>query len=353
QARAEPRAPLDVPAAWHAGARPLELAELPADFVRSQRGPVTYVHPHSEAARIDELDATFERNWSRITTELGREVDASMTIALARDLDELRLIAPPRHPPPRYAIGVAYPASGIVLLSLKGHGLGSAPDLSTVLVHELSHVALQRAVGGTSVPRWFSEGLAIQQAGEQSLARLQALFKAYVEGRAHPLDELDGAFSGRAFEVNVAYAQSADLVSYLSRGDTGPRKLRHLVSGLRRGEPFEHALEQSHYVNLDALEREWLADLRERYGSLPMIVGGSAVWSLASVLLVLAWRKRRLEKRRNLRRMEQEEVAIERLEALVELKLEEGPAPNDDDSAAEASLSELPLHSDEDDLPTV
>lgn len=355
--RADPRQPSDVLVAPRAEGDALELPPLPRGFVREQRGPVVWIRPRAEAERVAALEQVFKRHWASITAELGRDVDPSMTIALARDLREMRAIAPVGHPPPRYAVGVAYPAAGIVLLSLEGPGFGSRPDVETVLVHELSHVALARAIDAHPVPRWFSEGLAIMQAGEQRLARTQTLFEAFVDGDLPPLGRLDRAFSGRAFEVDVAYAVSADVVAYLSRVENGGRKLRRLIAGLRRGEPFARALEKSHYVSVRGLDREWRANLRERYGNLPFVVGGGALWAVATVLLLLAWRKRRLEKRRQLRRMEHEELALERIEALLAAKLDQrSPAaalPEAQGDEEERSPSDVPPPNRDEEVPTV
>jgi hypothetical protein len=250
---------------------------------------------------------------------------------------------------------VAYPASGLILLSIDGPGIGSAPDLDTVLVHELSHIALFRAIDGHRVPRWFTEGLAIHQAKEQTLARMQSLYAAMSEGRLLPLSELDGAFGAHAFEVTVAYAQSADLVGFLKRDDRSPYKLRRLVTALRRGVPFDRALQTSFNFSGPNLEREWRADLRERFGSLPIVLGGSALWVFASVLLVIAFRKRRKQHALRIERMGHEEAVIERLERLVEAKLEEAAEDEgvSDEAEDDTSMAELSGALRDEGVPTI
>ena len=69
-------------------------------------------------------------------------------------------------PPPAYAVGVAYPALGLVLLTLSAPDTWERPDLDRVFIHELAHVATHRAAGGNGVPRWLDEGIAIHVAGE-------------------------------------------------------------------------------------------------------------------------------------------------------------------------------------------
>jgi hypothetical protein len=318
-------APTDVALPWTPEPRALERGPLPDDFREAARGAILWVYPVGESERVPALEAVVAEAWPRLTSELGGAIAPRMTIVIARDLAELARLAPRDHPPPRYAVGVAYPAAGLILLSLDAPGLSARPDLEVVLVHELAHLALFRAVGGHAVPRWFAEGLAIHQAGEQTLARIQTLYAALGDGSLLPLDELDGAFAAHPFEVDVAYAESADLVGFLQRDTQSPRKLRRLVAELRRGAPFDAALLASFHYSLPTLEREWRDDLRERFGSLPLVLGGGALWVFASVLLVLAFRKRRVQQRRALTRMGDEEAALARLERLVQAKLDEGP----------------------------
>ena len=56
-------------------------------------------------------------------------------------------LAPTGAPPPAYAVGVAYPALRLILLSMVTPDKWLPPDLDAVYTHELSHVALHEAVG--------------------------------------------------------------------------------------------------------------------------------------------------------------------------------------------------------------
>ena len=56
-------------------------------------------------------------------------------------------LAPPESPPPKYAVGVAYPALKLVLVSLVDPKSFEGTDLVEVLKHELAHVALEDAAG--------------------------------------------------------------------------------------------------------------------------------------------------------------------------------------------------------------
>src|SRR5690606_4179989 len=140
------------------------------------------------------------------------------------------------------------------------------------------HVALNRAVGGQPVPRWFGEGLAIYHAEEYGIERMRTLWEGTLRKQLRPLSELSGAFPSRPHQVNVAYAQSADFVGYLRRGDGDPRRFQRLIHRLRAGMDFEAAVDDVFGVPLRSLELSWRDELTERYGVFPLLVSGGALW---------------------------------------------------------------------------
>ena len=140
-----------------------------------------------------------------------------LVIRVARNPREMRALAPADMPPPDYATGVAYSRWGVILLTMSSPQSWEPPDLEVVLVHELSHVALYRAVAGNDVPRWFNEGVAIHQSEARMLPRMESLLRAAAQRSMLRLSELDDHFPNRPHEVNVAYAQSADVVGFLRR----------------------------------------------------------------------------------------------------------------------------------------
>src|SRR5262249_22829786 len=143
-----------------------------------------------------------------------------LDIRIALAPEQMRALVGPHTPLPGYANGIAFPEAGLVLLTLTEPETFLRPDLQAVLTHELSHVALYRAVRGAALPRWFSEGVAVQQAQESSLNRIRTLWEGTLRGSLLPLDSLANAFPTRHADIDLAYAQSADFVGYmLSGGD--------------------------------------------------------------------------------------------------------------------------------------
>jgi len=266
----------------------------PPDGYQTERiGSVSWTYPTSERGRVEELIATFDEHWSKVADDFGVVVDDELVIRVARNPREMRALAPVDYPPPDYATGVAYSRWGVILLTMSAPQTWEPPDLQVVLVHELSHVALYRAVRGNPVPRWFNEGVAIHQSEVRLLPRMESLLRAAAQRSMHRLSDLDRHFPSRPHEVNVAYAQSADVVGFLRRSNNDERRFHRLIQSLRDGETFDTALATGYGWTRMGLEREWRDSLRTRYRILPALFAGSTVWVAAAILVIFAYRRRR------------------------------------------------------------
>lgn len=315
--------------------RVFEVPDPPAEFVRAQGGDrdsglIVWEYPEVARDEVARFRRALPGAWAALESDLGMDVDDSLRIRIARNPEEMSALAPRGLGVPEYAVGVAYPHLGVIILCLDAPNSWEPPNLDEVFVHELSHVALRRAVGGAEMPRWFVEGMAIHHADERSLERFQTLWYAHLQDEVLPLHMIDGRFPPRVHEVSLAYAQSADIVAYLRREDRGTDHMQRLIRELSEGVPFDDALLEAYSMSPQTLEREWLRGLEERMSSVPMVLGGGSFWVLAALLLVVAWRRRRKQARVKLAAMAAEEAvqeeAIARLEQLVEAQLQAGEA---------------------------
>ncbi len=326
---ADERAPPDVLGA--ASTSSLTIPALPADFIEERLGQVTWAYHSSAIDVAEKLQRELPAAFRRITQELGAQVDPKMEIRIARGPKEMAALTPRAAPPPAYAVGVAYPALGLVVLSLVNPESWLPPNLSAVLAHEVSHIALHRAVAGRALPLWFVEGLAVHQAGEQNLRRIQTLWEAAAVGEVLPLSALSRHFPRRPLEVNRAYAQSADLVRHLLRSDADRERLPELLRQVAAGNSFEDSLLTAYHIDLAYLDREWRQGLSERFRVLPLVLTGTVLWGGIALLAVVAFVRRRRDHRQKLARWAEEEAAHERALQPLELQrqaaLQEEPTP--------------------------
>jgi hypothetical protein len=273
---------------------PEPVLPTPSEGYHTERiGSVTWTYPESERGRVAPLIESLDDHWREVVNDFGVIVSDDLVIRIARNPREMRALAPVDMPPPDYATGVAYSRWGIILLTMSAPRTWEPPDLEVVLVHELSHVALYRAIAGNDVPRWFNEGVAIHQSEVRMLPRMESLLRAAAQRSLLRLSELDKHFPSRPYEVNIAYAQSADVVGFLRRSSSDQRRFHRMIYAIRNGETFDTALATAYGWTRVGLERQWRESLRTRYRIIPALLAGSTVWVIAAVLVIFAYRRRR------------------------------------------------------------
>ena len=287
------------------------LVEPPPGYATEREGNVRWTYPLSASDEVTSLRAYQRLAWRRVLNELGAPSGGELDIRVALNPEQMQALAPPRSLVPGYADGIAFPKSGLVLLTLTSPTTFFRPDMNRVLTHELSHVALERAVRGGELPRWFSEGVAVHQAGESSLTRIQTLWNATLRGKLLTLDELSKAFPNGHNQIDLAYAQSADFVGFMLDGREEREHFQALLRELANGRPFAEAVQATYRVPLSYLEREWRGSLQRHYGRWPaLFMGLTFVWVLGALLLVIAYVRSRLRHRATLRRWAIEEAPI-------------------------------------------
>lgn len=330
----------------------VELPPLPPGFLEKRIGSVTWAYHDSDANIARDLQGMLGAAWRKVVSELGRDVSSEMTIRIARGPEDMVQLAPDGSPPPPYAVGVAYPGLGLIILSVVSPESWLPPDLPAVLTHELSHIALHRAVDGQPLPLWFVEGLATHQAGEQRISRVRTLWEAAVAGDVLSLDVVARHFPERPQQVNLAYAQSADFVRHLLQSSDDRSRLAKLLESVASGVSFERAVLIAYRIDLEYLEREWRQGLGERFRVLPLVLTGTALWGGIALLVIVAFARRRRQHREKLAHWAHEEAAAD--QAL--LALARTPPASSDVAVSEPRVLHvyaLPAHMREAGVPTI
>ncbi len=295
-----------------------------AGEVSTPRFRILHTAAASVAAR--ELSASIESVRDSFGGILGRDWPGMTEIRLGVGREEFEALALPGGRPPGWAVALAYPAHGIILLdALSLH----APDGHQTLRHELAHVALGQLA--KDWPRWFQEGVAQNVTGEHyNLTHYTALFRAVAQERVFRFEDLSDDWPDRPADVEVAYAQSAAFVAHLT-GKYGSQAMGLLVDGVRAGEPFEQAFGKAFRTSLTVEEGAWREGLAARYGWLPLTTSSALVWLAASGLCVAAWVRRSRQKAARLAEMaaqdSAEDAALRILAAQQAAALQTGALP--------------------------
>lgn len=257
------------------------------------------VGPHERKAALGLME----------TAEIRRTELCELLPICRQDVIEVRitgsseefLLAQPGGAHIDWASGVAYGDLGLIVLRTDATHLFS---LEETFQHELSHALLLGSLPNRP-PRWFIEGLAIFQAGENILGRFESLASAAVADRLLPLSSLAVSFPGSAAQRSLAYAESAFFVAYLVKR-FGEEALSSFIGELEKSRPFHLAFKAVYGGSVREMEADWTASFQKSaWGHL--LVSNTFLWSTMSVLFVVAlavaWRKRR----RRLLRMERME----------------------------------------------
>ena len=307
---APPDMPLILPTAQ------LVAPPLPSSYIVKNLGWLELSYPPAAAERVAPLLANADAVKDLLVSTLGQPVLDHVMVRVAPTVSDMARLAPAEAPPPEYASGVAYHGMHLVLLSMLAPRGGDAVDLEEVFRHELVHVALEDAVLGKHVPVWFNEGLAMRLSGEQGWERRGLLWNATLSDTLLPLSELDRSFPRNSMAVNIAYAESADFMQYLSRRSDQLR-FAAMIGRIREGQPFDRAVTEAYGEDLRRLEFQWRGDLEHRFSVIPILTGGGLIWVLVIAGLGVAYVKKRRRTKAILARWGREEAMEDaRLEAL-------------------------------------
>ncbi len=315
---AQPAAAQPAPDFAHDPAVSLTLPALPARYVTVRRGPLTLAYPPTLGDLVASTLEHAEEDVAVLARQMGVTEVPPMEVRLVPDFSAMQALAPQELPPPAYASGVAYPSLRLALVATRAPVTYAAVPVRQVLRHELSHLLFGVASGNAPLPRWLTEGLAVEQASEHSFERFERLAVASYTRGVLPLRELDRGFHGHSDDaVTVAYAQSADFVGWLLRTQ-GADRFGVMLAHARAGRSFEEAVRESYGVTFLHLEESWRRDFDSRFALAPLWAGTGIVTLLGLVLVVWAMVRRHRKSQATRARWDREEQR--RAEALRQLQ---------------------------------
>ena len=212
--------------------------------------------------------------------------------------------------PPLWADATAWPRHGTVFLRSPAARDGDAAPLEQVLDHELVHVLLGRAFAPETPPHWLQEGAAQLLAGEMGPDVTRKLSAASLTGSLVYLEALEHRFPKDPVRADLAYAESADFVSWLE-ATYGPDTLPELVDASARGDSMRQAVYGATGQFLEDIEADWQGRLAGPAFKFASVAQGEWAWGIAAVALVGAAVSRRRRFHRRLAEMEAEEAMLD------------------------------------------
>jgi hypothetical protein len=182
------------------------------------------------------------------------------------------------------------------LIAIKSPYIARQTNLHSVLAHELAHLVLGTYLKGKDIPRWLNEGFAMYESREMRINHYAMVASAAIRGDLLKLDQLDYAFYSEGPKLDLAYAQSYYLMSYII-GEFGPQKFRELIDTYVGTYDLKTATKKALGADFAEFDKGWRASIRERYFLVSVLAYSSPVWIMIILAIILYFIMKQREKR--------------------------------------------------------
>jgi len=216
---------------------------------------------------------------------------------------------------PDWGVGAANPSSGTIFLKSPRFARPET-DMELVVIHELAHVLLGIALEGQPVDRWFDEGFAVYQSGEESMSSKIIFARSLVTNNPIRLEQVDAVLTFHRDKAGLAYQESHAAVAYLIQ-EYGSETISRIIGRMRLGEDMDQALQNTIGLNLDDFEHLWLKAMKKKYQWYVLFDFPVLFSALLVSFFIAAWimTRKRIKKRKQ---MWDEEETKETLQKMAE-----------------------------------
>ncbi|MBD3418665.1 MAG: hypothetical protein GF398_00965, partial [Chitinivibrionales bacterium] len=173
-------------------------------------------------------------------------------------------------------------------------------------VHELTHIAINRAYRDVSTPRWLHEGLALHFSYDLSMEEHLILSWAILSNSLLALDSIEQVNSFSRRKARIAYCQSRQAVRYLiKRYGTGT--IPALLNQASRQHSFGRALDSAIGMNSAEFEAAVRAQILADYRYALFFAETWLFWMLATIIFIIGFIATGIRRRRKLAAMAAQE----------------------------------------------
>ena len=185
---------------------------------------------------------------------------------------------------------------------------GLKADLLKTFIHELTHIILGSAFKGEGqIPRWLNEGIALYVSREWSFNRVTAMTRAVLTDSIIPLSELTYRFPENPRDLQLAYAQSFYLVSFLITR-FGRESFHTFIRLYSQNKDLENTLFQVYSLSVEELESQWTSFLEMRFSWIPLITSSTTLWFVITLIFVYGYLNKKRKMKGTLKQWEEEEL---------------------------------------------
>jgi hypothetical protein len=177
-----------------------------------------------------------------------------------------------------WVAGQAIPELGVIAIALPDQTTATV-ELRRTLPHELSHLLLYQAtdIYYDNAPIWFDEGLATFFESELNPNQVEVLNGAINAGKTLPLESLCLRFPTDEQSVQLAYAQSGALLTFIQQR-YGNQAITQMADAVADGAGCEAMVRRVLGISTLQLEQEWLASLQEQSFWQQLLQNNGLLW---------------------------------------------------------------------------
>jgi hypothetical protein len=243
----------------------------------------------------------------RILNDLGVDFPGEIKVYIA-DRGGFQKIQPTSTIFPDSIVGVAFSRLSLIILKSPREARGFRADLLKTFIHELTHIILGSAFKGEEqIPRWLNEGISLYVSREWSFNRVTAMTRAVLTDSIIPLSELTHRFPENPRDLQLAYAQSFYLVSFLITR-FGRESFHTFIRLFSQNKDLEKTLLQVYSLTVEEWENEWKSFLEMRFSWIPLITSSTALWFVITLIFVYGYLSKKRKMKGTLKQWEEEEL---------------------------------------------
>jgi hypothetical protein len=242
-----------------------------------------------------------------IISDVGVSFNGKIKVYIA-DRGEFHKLQPTSTVFPDTIVGVAYRRLSLIILKSPREISNPQVDLQKTFIHELTHILLASAFhADEGIPRWLNEGIALYESREWDLGRVSTMTRAVLTDSIIPLSALAHSFPDDPREMQLAYAQSFYLISFLITS-FGRESFHTFIQSYSQTRQLEEALRKVYSMNLQELERDWHSYLKIRFSWIPIITSTTTLWFIITIIFIYGYMKKKQRVSVTLKQWEEEEL---------------------------------------------
>ena len=206
----------------------------------------------------------------------------------------------------KWSLGIAYKNPDRIIIKDPAFAKISKRKFNQVLKHELSHVMMNRFNTIQSIPRWFKEGFAMNEANEISLNHKILVAQNLRKENLFNINHYNSFKNFNRSEFNLAYAISGISIIALKKM-YGDNIINEIIYNLKNNIDFENAFLNSANQSLDQFNNNFYTFINKQYFWFKLINLPQNIFVLMPLLLVIGFYIKSMNNKKIKRQWEIEE----------------------------------------------